>query len=565
MFSFGRGIAVLVLVFASTGNAASPTYSDGVKALLDGQCAPCHRVGGPAPFALTSYADAKAHARQMAQVTASRYMPPWPPALSSGPFIDQRRLTDDQIRTLREWADAGAPEGEPSAKVTTAAVGGEGEWRLGKPDLVLQAPAAFTLRANGADVFWNFVLRPNLAGPRYVRAIEIRPGDARLVHHANLLVDRLGASGRMESRLGEGFPGMDLKLGRSPLDPVSHFLFWKPGTIPYEEPAGMSWQLNPGNLLVINAHLQPSGKLEKVRPSIGLYFTDQRPQRFPVVLELDNDRALDIPSGARGFAVDDVFRLPADADLLAIYPHAHYIGSALTATAELADGMVRELIRIPRWDLSWQAVYRFRHPIRLPAGTLVRMHYVYDNSSRNGRNPYHPPRRIRAGNQATDEMAHLGLQLLPVGAGDRRRAFTEALARYRLAKDPADVSAHLSLGAILLSRLRAQEALPELRAAVRLDPRRPEAFDMTGAALQNLGRLIEAIAAYRQALAIAPDYASARYNLARALARMGDRAGALREMEKVRAAFPSDARLQVEYKELQGGPGAPAASQPLRR
>lgn len=477
-------------------------------------------------------------------------MPPWPPAETSGPFLGERRLTREQILLLAAWADAGAPEGQFKGQPAHEETSAPGEWQLGRPDLILEAQSSFTLAESGPDVFWNFVLHPDLKEPRIVRAIEIRPGNAQLFHHANLLVDRTGVSSRLEVKPGAGFSGMEFDLGRSPLDPVSHFLFWKPGTLPYEEPSGFGWRLNPGNLLVLNTHLQPAGKPERVVPKIGLYFTNEQPTHFPLVLELSNDHALAIPPGARRFTVRDEFILPADADVLAIYPHAHYLGTVLDADAILPGGRRKELIRIPHWDLNWQAVYRYRDPVYLPKGTRIRTRFCYDNSSANSRNPFRPPHRVRAGNAATDEMAHLGLQLLPRGEGDRRRTFTEAFARYRLAKDPSDVAAHLSLGAILLSRLRASEALSELRSAVALDPTRPEAHDMLGAALQNTGQLNEAVAEYRRALTAEPSYASARYNLARALLKLGQPEQAWEELAQVHAAFPNDARIGAEYREL---------------
>ena len=98
------------------------------------------------------------------------------------------------------------------------------------------------------------------------------------------------------------------------------------------------------------------------------------------------------------------------------------------------------------------------------------MRYHYDNSAANPRNPNHPPKRVRSGNRATDEMGHLWLQILPRGPGDRRRELQEAVLRHRLDKNPNDAVAHMNLGAILLSRLDPQAAVTELRAAARLEP-----------------------------------------------------------------------------------------------
>jgi len=372
-----------------------------------------------------------------------------------------------------------------------------------------------------------------------VRAIEIRPGDKRLVHHANLLVDRTGSTRLREIAPGQGFPGMDLNVVRSPFDPEGHFLFWKPGATPHVEPPGLTWRLDPGNLLVLNAHLQPSGKPEQVQPSIGLYWSDQPPKKLPLLIQLENDRALDIPPGDRDFTISDQFRLPMDVDVLAIYPHAHYLGRLMEAYATLPGGARRWLIRIPQWDQNWQAVFYYGAPVFLPKDSVIRMQYHYDNSGANPRNPNHPPKRVRAGNESTDEMGHLWLQVLPRG-GDRRRELQQALMRHRLEKDPADFEANLNLGALLLSRLDVPGAVPMLRAAVRAQPHHPEALNMLGSALARLGRTQEAIAHFRLALEARPDFANARLNLASALVKTGQFDEALEALHRIAAEYPND-------------------------
>lgn len=522
----------------------TPNFTHDIAPIIFQSCTGCHRRDGAGPFPLTSYTDVEKHARQIASVTARRYMPPWLPQPGYGEFQDARRLTDVEIQLIADWVRAGAPEGSPQD--ISGAPGSANTWQLGRPDLILTAPHPFGLPAAGPDIFWNFVLDPNLKSTRYVRAIEIQPGNARLVHHANVLIDRFGSLRKSAA----GFAGMDFVLDRSPLDPESHFLFWKPGSIPYCEPDGMAWRLDRGNLLVLNAHLQPSGKAEEVQPEIGLYFTDTPPARLPILIQLEHDGALDIAPGQRDFVIGDDFSLPVDAEVLAIYPHAHYLGKLIEAYATLPDHRRIWLIRIPHWDLNWQAVYRYRTPISLPKGSVLSMRIHYDNSTANPRNPNHPPKRVQAGNNATDEMGHVWLQLLPLGHGDHRRTIEEALMRHRLEKYPDDFAAHLNLGALLLSRLDAQNAASMLASAVRIDPSRPEAHDMFGAALQNLGRLPDAIREYRLALTADPQYWNARYNLAKALAKTGDLNGAVENFRQVVAAFPGNTRLESEYSAL---------------
>jgi hypothetical protein len=330
--------------------ATSLTYTRDIAPILFRSCAPCHRPGEAAPFSLLTYADAKSHARLIEEVTKRRIMPPWLPAADDPKFAEDLRLSDADIARLRDWAESGAAEGNP-ADLPAAPQFVEG-WQLGKPDVIVKATKAYALAAGGSDVYWNFVFRSPVDRPRWLKAIEIRPGDKRLVHHANVLVDR-GQTARLQEKTpGAGFGGMELTIESELFDPDSHFLFWKPGSAPYVEPDGMAIALDANTDLVLNAHLQPSGKPETLQPTLGLYFTDKPATLHPILLQLDNDRALDIPAGAKDFVASDDFTLPVSVSLLAIYPHAHYLGRDLEATATLPDGKAETLIQIPNWDLN---------------------------------------------------------------------------------------------------------------------------------------------------------------------------------------------------------------------
>jgi len=542
---------VIALAFVAIGARAAtpPTFAHDIAPIVYAKCAPCHHPGDAAPFSLLSYTDVKKRAAQIAAITQSRYMPPWLPERGYGDFEDNRSLTAAQIATIAAWVRAGAPQGPPAdAPAPPSFPNG---WQLGQPDLIIEAKNPVALPASGPDLYWNVIFTPNLTARRWVRAIEIRPGLPRVVHHANLLIDRAGIAHLQERKPGHGFPGMDLEIGRSPFDPDGNFLFWKPGNTPHIEPAGFAWRLDPGNELVLNMHLQPDGKPEQARPSIGLYFTDQPQTKFPLLVQLEDDQDLDIPAGTRDFPIADDFKLPLDADILAVYPHAHYLGKLLESYATLPDGSKKWLIRIPSWDTNWQAVYYYRQPVFLPAGSVIHMRYHYDNSADNPHNPNNPPKRVRAGNQATDEMGHLWLEVLPRGPGDRRRELQEAVMRHRVDKNPNDVEAHMNLGAIMLSRLDPQGAVTQLRAAARLDPNRPEIHNMLGLALATVHRNADAIPQFELALKARPDYASARFNLATALARTGKIDQAIANLRQLLAANPEDSYVKRRLAELQ--------------
>lgn len=531
----------------SATNTSEVTFNREIAPIIFHSCSSCHRPGESAPFALLTYSEVKKHARQIADVTRSRAMPPWLPEPQKLMFADELRLTEDEINLISRWVEQGAGEGNP-ADLPPQPKFVEG-WRLGKPDLILSASKPLTLPPQGTDTYWNFIFPVPIQETRWVKAIEIRPGDKRYVHHANILVDRAGAARTRESEPGAGFGGMEIRIESQVFDPDSHLLFWKPGTIPSEEPEGMALRLDKGTDLILNTHLQPSGKPEVIQPTIGIYFTSHPATKFPMLLQLENDAKLDIPAGEKDFLVTDSFTLPVDVDLMAIYPHAHYLGKDIQAFATLPDGAKETLIHIPQWNLNWQAVYRFSEPVRLPKGTTVSLRYTYDNSEQNPLNPNHPPGRVVGGNRSSDEMCHLWLQVLPVNfdpaKGDPRMVLQEALARHNVEKNGGDFEAHYNLGAMLQARNQVDAALGEYEQAVKLRPDDAVANNALGAALVAAGQPQQGVTYLQAALKARPDYFDAHYNLGFALAGVHDFMGASAQFGAALKLQPNDANVEA--------------------
>jgi len=541
---------------ANAQNSALTTFTRDIAPIVFRSCAPCHHPGEAAPFSLVTYGDAKSHARQIADVTRKRLMPPWLPSADGLLFAEDVHLSEQDIAQFQKWLDDGLREGDladlpPVPKFSST-------WQLGQPDLVLHAAAPYTIPASGSDVYWNFIFRSPLHSSRFIKAIEIHPGDKRLVHHANLLVDRTQSARRQEESPGSGFASMELQIESESFDPDGHFLFWKPGSPPIVEPPGLALRLDPENDLVLNTHLQPSGKPESVQPTIGIYFTNEPATRFPVLLQIENDRALNIPAGDSNFIVSDAFTLPENVQLLALYPHAHYLCRDMLATARLPDGTEKTLIHIPRWDLNWQAVFRLAQSEPLPRGTTIIMRYRYDNSSDNIANPNNPPQRVTAGNRAVDEMAHLWLQVLPDPQPgqqrDPRMVLQESLARHHIENNPTDFEAHYNLAAMLQARGASDEAVLHYQSALELRPGDAVVENALGAALLSSGKIPGAIKHLSVATAVRPDYFDAHYNLGIALATAEEFARAAQEFAAAAKLKPEDsgaeANLGAAFAEL---------------
>ena len=574
-------LAWLTTITVPIGAAAQPrlTFTKDIAPIIWARCGSCHRPGEIGPFSLLTYDDVKRRAAQIGLVTRRQIMPPWKPEAGKGEFQDDRALTPHELQSIQQWIANGAAEGD-AADLPPLPNWNDG-WRLGAPDLVVRMAEPYTVPADGTDLFRTFVIPIPESRPRYVRAIELRPGAARVVHHANIGVDRTRSSRLLDERDAE--PGYVGGMVPSATYPEGQLLGWTPGQAPHAVAPGMSWRLEPGSDLVVQLHLQPVGKPEPLQVSVGLYFTDQAPARQPVGLRLGSE-TIDIPPGAREHVISDSYRLPVDVDVIAIQPHAHNLARRMTATATLPDGTTRWLISIADWDFRWQDVYRYAAPIALPKGTTISMRYTYDNSANNPRNPHRPPQRVVWGQNTSDEMGDLWIQMAPRANADytalnedvQRKRRAEDLAAYTglLRADPADPLRHDAVAALYLQERRLDEAIAHyerslelnpqsaatqynlgfafalrgrrddavkrFREALRLDPDYAQAHNNLAAMLQLGGQVDEALDHYRRAVTLRPDNAEARGNLARLLSRQGRATEAVAEFEQMLADRPDD-------------------------
>jgi Flp pilus assembly protein TadD/mono/diheme cytochrome c family protein len=526
------------------------TFTRQIAPILYKNCATCHHPGGSGPFSLLTYQDAARRGPLIESVTQSRYMPPWLPEPGYGDFAESRRLPDAEVALIKKWVETGRPEGDlaelPKPPVFSS------QWQLGPPDLILKSDSPMVVPASGTDLFHNFILPVPITGTKYIRAMEIKPGSPQVVHHANVLIDRTASLRRAHPNdWRRGIDGMEITVpSGDSFDPDSHFLFWKPDTPAGVVPRGRPGGRDPGNDLILNMHLKPTGKPETVDATIGLYFTDKPPTAHPMLLQLEHDAALDIPANDADFVVEDRLTLPVDVDALGVYPHAHYLGKRMEGWAILPGvhgkaGTKKWLVLIRDWDMDRQSVYRFAAPVFLPAGTVLHMRYTYDNSAANARNPNDPPIRVRAGNRSVDEMGHLWLQVLPRAAKnakeDPRMLLEKAWMENRLRKDPGDRTALYNLASVEMNEGDSGAAAGLLRQAIARNPNDALTHTALAAALEGGGDWQSARAEYEKALEIDPGDANARFDLGQLELRHEDFPAAEKEFRQLLAATPKDA------------------------
>jgi hypothetical protein len=335
---------------------------------------------------------------------------------------------------------------------------------------------------------------------------------------------------------------------RSATYPDGHFLGWTPGQVAPLLPADLAWRLEKNTDLVVELHMQPSGKIEQVSPSIGLYFGDTAPTRTPAMLRLGR-QTIDIPAGDAKYIVTDLYTLPVDVDVEAVQPHAHYRARDVRGVATLPDGSTKPLIDIADWDFRWQHVYRFVTPLHLPKGTTLSMRYMYDNSAANTRNPQQPPVRALWGQRSAEEMGDLWIQVLTRDGPDlellsrdfRPKVAAEDVKGYEveIEKHPGDAGLHDDVAMLYLELGKPFGAVAHFTASLLLKPHSAVAHYNLGTALTVAGRLDKAADEYREALHIDPVYANAHNNLGNVLL-------ALRQFDEAIREFAEVVRLQPE-------------------
>jgi Tfp pilus assembly protein PilF len=535
------------------------TFNRDIAPILFDSCASCHRpiddaagaragsgedplcVAG-APFSVLDYDSVRRHAREIASAVQRRAMPPWLPERGHAAFAGERRLRDDQIALIATWAGSGAPEGDPAgAPAPPRASSG---WQLGTPDLVLTPVEPYVLRPGARDVFRNFVLPVPIASTRYVRAVEFRADRPQVLHHADLALDATRVSRTLDrADPGPGFGTMD---GGQ----VMNVYGWTPGKVPVMEAADTAWTLEPGDDLVLLLHMIAGATATTVQPSVGLFFSDTPPTRTPISVKLES-QTIDIPAGEANYAVEDSYVLPVDVEAVSVYPHAHYLGKEMRATATLPDGSQHDLVWIRQWDIRWQDRYRYQSPLFLPKGTRLSMRFTYDNSATNPRNPTRPPQRVRAGPRSIDEMAQLWLEVVPRRAEDAAALNADYLRRAVLANvagaelnvkiDPNTAAAHTLLASAYLQAGRVADALTQLEEALRLDPRDAEAHSNLGAVLQAQRRLADGMPHLRTAVQLKPKDDRVHFNLGNGLLAAGQPDAAMREFRTAIALNPENA------------------------
>ena len=409
-----RSVLLVLLFTAAPAVAADVTFSRDVAPILNQHCVGCHRPGEIAPMSLMTYREARPWARSIARVVASRQMPPWFASPDHGEWANDPSLPEDEIDTIVAWVEGGGQPGDP-ALLPEPPTFTEG-WQLGEPDYVIELPSV-TVPADGPDLFLNQFVTIDIAERRWIRAVEFRPGAPRVNHH------QLAFKADFTGMVKDGVPLTFREALRASgsVDGRGYFnvlAIWGVGTAPTEFPEGAGRWLEPGAVVVMNQHYHPSGEEQTDRTLIGLHFGEGE-LRSEIQAVIAGEMDFLIPAGTPDHRVEYRHEIVHDSMIVSYLPHMHLRGKRMSYTAHYPDGDSELLLEVPEYDFNWQLFYYPEKPKLVPAGTVIEIVAIYDNSEGNPDNP-DPTRDVAFGLQSTDEMMFGLFELVEVDSEDER-------------------------------------------------------------------------------------------------------------------------------------------------
>jgi len=340
-------------------------------------------------MALLTYEDAVAWGETIKEVVQEKRMPPWYADPRHGQFSNDRRLRDDELKTVLSWLDSGMPKGDdrdaPPARTFPKG------WVIGTPDVIVKLPRPIDVPVQapkgGVPYQYQFV-DPGFKEDRWVVRAEARPDATPVVHHILVFVIPPG------------------KL-YNPDDPGQTLCGTAPGEMPMMLANGLAKKIPAGSRLLFQMHYTPNGKPYRDQSSIGLIFAKKPPERRVLTKPIHNlsfiVKKVKIPAGADNFKIEGEFTFVRDATVISFMPHMHLRGKSFVYEAVYPDGKKEVLLSVPRYNFNWQSGYRLAEPKRVPKGTRIHCVAHFDNSTKNPHNP-DPTKEVSWGDQTWQEM-----------------------------------------------------------------------------------------------------------------------------------------------------------------
>ena len=410
-FSIKYIIFMLIFTFFhSLIKAQSITFNEHIAPIIHQNCTPCHRPNEVGPFSLITYQDVAKRGKFIQKVTAIRYMPPWRADHDFGEFKNVRKLSVGQIALIRLWVENGMPEGDKKdfklPDLETLSKFSQ------KPDLSLSFKNAFPISSNAKEDYILFSMPTNLPADTYIKAIEFKAGNKKLVHHARISVDTTNIMRIVDAKSIDD--STISKYGKIRMR-EEYWYGWLPGNNAIQYQDGLAKRLQANSDLLLNVHYAPNIlKSEKDSSVVNLYFSKEPIEKEVKTLILQESNVTNQPFEIPADTIITFYakspELPYPIYLLSVMPHQHFLGKSLRSFAITPGGDMIPLIKISNWDFNWQMTYEYKEPLLIPTGSIIFAEATYDNTKNNPENRFSPPQKITYGWNSTKEMMNIVFQ-----------------------------------------------------------------------------------------------------------------------------------------------------------
>jgi cytochrome c553 len=413
--AIGSVMMLLVAQAAENGKtegAKQVTFAKDVAPIFEKSCMSCHHQGTMAPMSLMTYAEARPWAKSIKERVVRRDMPPWHLDKTVGirQYKNDRSLSDDDIATIARWVDNGAPQGNPGDMPPAPTFSSDAAWFIGTPDLLVTTDQDFVMYPNGPDWWLDQFGEVKLTEDRWIKAMEIKPSNPKIVHHAVVYA--------IEPNAPEGTPESGVQL--------HEFAVGKYGDI-FADNTGRL--LKKGTRLRFDMHYFAVGSAQHNKTTIAFKFypkgeTPKYQVRSVAIRNIPNDE-LDIPPNSV-VRTDGYYRLTKNARIDAFQPHMHMRGRGMTLEAINLNNTTTILSSVDHFNFNWHINYIYNDDVAplLPAGTVLHMIGIHDNTSANPRNP-DPNMWAGFGERSVDDMVQVWLDMVYLDDAEFNRLVAE--------------------------------------------------------------------------------------------------------------------------------------------
>lgn len=363
------------------------TYTRDIAPILAQNCVQCHHDGGIAPWSMTDYNTVAGWSAMMKEVLLSKRMPPWKADPEVGEFTNSFALSDSNARKIVSWINAGVPAGSGNDPLRSLPAF-DRQWQGGKPDMVVELKEE-TIPASKLIPYRYQELPLNIAEDKWLRGVEIQPGNPKIVHHVVLTNTETNKQSPITNRKARPWTDNYIALGGG-ADQATFF------------PENTGVFIPKGTKLTMQLHYTATGKIETDRTRIGLYFHDSIPANEFYALSPSNVDFV-IPPFGKNVKLSVADEITRDIKIHYVVPHMHYRGKSIKMKAILPDGTEKLMVSVPDYSFNWQWLYKLKEPLAVPKGSKIVVEGVYDNTYQNPLNP-DPTQELSYGIQSTDEM-----------------------------------------------------------------------------------------------------------------------------------------------------------------